>query len=102
MGNAHEIPGCCPGNKSPNDQDILQPGPERINRKQFKKQQKADENDDDIKSSTSNEGPALSTMNDGDIENVPHLNFNFKPSEPDYTKLEEYKNSPFYEERPTV
>jgi hypothetical protein len=26
----------------------------------------------------------------------------FKPSQPDFSKLEEYKNSPFFEERPTV
>jgi hypothetical protein len=37
MGNAHDIPGCCPGNNNPNDADILGYSPERINRKQFKK-----------------------------------------------------------------
>ena len=84
MGNYQEIPGCCPGNKAPNDQDILHPGHERINRKQFKKQQKADfepettnnDEENDIKSSNSNEKP-LSTMNDLDIESTPHLNFDF-------------------------
>ena len=37
MGNAYDVPGCCPGNKNLNDSDILNSGPERINRKQFKK-----------------------------------------------------------------
>ena len=38
MGNAYDVPGCCPGNKSPNDSDILANGKEqRITRKQYKK-----------------------------------------------------------------